>query len=173
MQSKDSTSEEKDNTMTASPTREKVSPSPKIVSSNPDEDTIAFSPLKGKAPANSRIVTAASVQAEDVPTIPLGSLQTISALEPEIAVRSVATTRSVQLPTPLVSQPTEYRRSLIEWLQVFWDGIRPIYLPLAIMPVLLGSALAWLQTLSPQTPFGHLRLLQFIAALCAVIALQM
>src|SRR5205085_715906 len=75
MQSKDSTSEEKDNTMTASPTREKVSPSPKIVSSNPDEDTIAFSPLKGKAPANSRIVTAASVQAEDVPTIPLGSLQ--------------------------------------------------------------------------------------------------
>ena len=145
-------------------------------SSEEDNNTITVSPFREKtsiSPASSKIVTAPSVQAENVPTIPLGSLQTISALEPEIAVRSVATTRSVQLPTPLVSQPTEYRRSLIEWLQVFWDGIRPIYLPLAIMPVLLGSALAWLQTLSPQTPFGHLRLLQFIAALCAVIALQM
>src|SRR5437764_5315386 len=125
MQSKDSTSEENDNTITASPTREKVSPSPKIVSSTPDEDTIAFSPLKGKAPANSRIVTAASVQAEDVPTVPLGSLHTISTLEPEVAVRSVGTTRSVRLPSPLVAQPIEYHRTLIEWLQVWWDGIRP------------------------------------------------
>jgi 1,4-dihydroxy-2-naphthoate octaprenyltransferase len=151
MQSKNSASEEDDNTITASPFKEKASISP----------------------ASSKIVTAPSVQAENVPTIPLGSLQTINALEPEIAVRSVATTRSVQLPTPLVSQPAEYRRSLFEWLQVYWDGIRPIYLPLAIMPFLLGSTLAWLQTLSPQTPFGHLRLLNFIAALGAVIALQM
>jgi 1,4-dihydroxy-2-naphthoate octaprenyltransferase len=151
MQSKNSASEQDDNTITASPFKEKASISP----------------------ASSKIVTAPSVQAENVPTIPLGSLQTINALEPEIAVRSVATTRSVQLPTPLVSQPTAYRRSLFEWLQVIWDGIRPIYLPLAIMPFLLGSTLAWLQTLSPQTPFGHFRLLYFIAALCAVIALQM
>ncbi|HEY6409546.1 MAG TPA: prenyltransferase, partial [Ktedonobacteraceae bacterium] len=121
----------------------------------------------------SKIVTAAPVQSEDVPTIPLGSLQTINALEPEISVRSVATTRSVKLPAPLVSPPTEYRRGLSEWLQVCWDGIRPAYLPLALMPFLLGSTLAWLQTLSPQAPFGHFRLLQFIAALCAVIALQM
>jgi len=172
MQSKDSTSEEKDNTMTASPTREKVSPSPKIVSSNPDEDTIAFSPLKGKAPANSRIVTAASVQAEDVPTIPLGSLQTISALEPEVAVRSVATTRSVQLPPPLVAPPIEYHRTPIEWLQVWWDGIRPPYLLLPLMPALLGSILAWTHTITPNTPLGHFRLLHFLATLCVVVALQ-
>ncbi|TMC33860.1 MAG: hypothetical protein E6J31_17700, partial [Chloroflexi bacterium] len=172
MQSKDSTSEEKDNTMTASPTREKVSPSPKIVSSNPDEDTIAFSPLKGKAPANSRIVTAASVQAEDVPTIPLGSLQTISALEPEVAVRSVATTRSVHLSPPLVAPPIEYHRTPIEWLQVWWDGIRPPYLLLPLMPTLLGSILAWTHTITPNTPLGHFRLLHFLATLCVVVALQ-
>src|SRR6266568_1296489 len=84
-------------------------------SSEKKNNTITVSPFREKtsiSPASSKIVTAPSVQAENVPTIPLGSLQTISAIEPEIAVRSVATTRSVQLPTPLVSQPTEYRRSL-------------------------------------------------------------
>lgn len=85
------------------------------------------------------------MQAEHVPTIPLNSLQIINALEPEIAVRSVAITRSVRLPTPLVSPPpAEYRRSLSQWLQLCWEGIRPAYLPLAIMPALLGSTLAWI-----------------------------
>ena len=172
MQSKDSASEENDNTMTVSPTREKVSPSPKIVPSTPDEDTIAFSPLKRNAPANSKIVTAASVQAEDVPTIPLGSLQTISALEPEVAVRSIATTRSVRLPPPLVAPPSEYRRTALEWLLVWWDGIRPAYLLLPLMPALLGSILAWVHTVTPNTPLGHFRPLHFLATLCAVVALQ-
>src|SRR5256886_11937329 len=172
MQSKDSTSEEKDNTMTASPTREKVSPSPKIVSSNPDEDTIAFSPLKGKAPANARIVSAATARGEDVPTSPLGTLQTIVALGPEVAVLSVAPPRSVQLPPPLVAPPIEYHRTPIEWLQVWWDGIRPPYLLLPLMPALLGSILAWTHTITPNTPFGHFRLLHFLATLCVVVALQ-
>ena len=154
MQSKDFTSEENDNTVTLSPSKEKahVSPAP---------------------PVSSKIVTPSTVQAEEVPTIPLASLQTINALEPEIAVRSVATTRSVRLPTPLVSSPTEYRRNPSEWLQVWWEGIRPAYLPLAIMPVLLGSTIAWIRTIAPQTPFGHFRFLQFILTLCSVVALQM
>jgi 1,4-dihydroxy-2-naphthoate polyprenyltransferase len=172
MQSKDSASEENDNTITVSPTRERVPPSPKIVSSIPGEDNIAFSPPKRNAPANAKIVTAASVQAEDVPTIPLGSLQTINALEPEVAVRSVATTRSVRLPPPLVAPPSEYRRTPVEWLLVWWDGIRPTYLLLPLMPALLGSILAWMQTITPNTPFGHFRLLHFLATLCAVVALQ-
>jgi 1,4-dihydroxy-2-naphthoate octaprenyltransferase len=172
MQSKDSASEENDNTITVSRTREKVPPSPKIVSSIPGEDNIAFSPPKGNAPANAKIVTAASVQAEDVPTIPLGSLQTINALEPEVAVRSVATTRSVRLPPPLVAPPSEYRRTPVEWLLVWLDGIRPTYLLLPLMSALLGSILAWMQTITPNTPFGHFRPLHFLATLCAVVALQ-
>ncbi len=153
MQSKGSASEENDNTITVSQSREKP-------------------PISPVSPASSKIATASSVQAEEVTTIPLSSLQTLNALEPEISVRSVATTRSVQLPAPLVAQPVAYRRSFSEWLQVWWEGIRPGYLTLAIMPVLLGSALAWIRTIAPQSPFGHFRLLHFIAALCAVIALQ-
>src|SRR6266487_3684260 len=154
MQSKDSTSKENDNTVTVSPSKETahVSPAP---------------------PVSSKIVTPSSVQAEEVPTIPLASLQKINALEPEIAVRPVAITRSVRLPTPLVSSPTEYRRNPSEWLQVWWEGIRPAYLPLAIMPVLLGSTMAWIRTIAPQTPFGQFRFLQFILTLCSVVALQM
>ena len=44
--------------------------------------------------ASTHIVTADSVQAEEVPTIPLDSLQTINALQPEVSVRSVASSRS-------------------------------------------------------------------------------
>ena len=154
MQSKDSASEENDNTITVSPPKKEapVSPAP---------------------PVSSKIVTFSSVQAEQVQTIPLNSLLTINALEPEIAMRSVATTRSVRLPTPLVLPPTESRRSLSEWLQIWWEGIRPAYLPLAIMPALLGSTLAWIQTIAPHSPFGHFRFLHFIVTLCSVVALQM
>jgi len=152
MQSKDSASEENDNTITVSPPKKEAPVSP----------------------VSSKIVTSSSVQAEHVPTIPLNSLQIINALEPEIAVRSVATTRSVRLPTPLVSPPpAEYRRSLSQWLQVCWEGIRPAYLPLAIMPALLGSTLAWIQTIAPHSPFGHFRFLHFTVTLCCVVALQM
>ena len=141
-------------------------------SSEDNDKTITVSPGRGKASISSHIVKAPSEQSEEVPTIPLGSLQTLSTLEPEVAVRSVAATRSVRLPAPLVVQPSEYRRSLGEWLQVWWDGIRPAYVTLAIMPVLLGSTLAWTQTLSSQTPFGHFHILHFGAMLFAVIALQ-
>jgi 1,4-dihydroxy-2-naphthoate polyprenyltransferase len=158
MQNKDSALDKDDTTITVS------SPKKKIV------DSTAIT--KGKTANSSHIVTAESVQAEEVPTIPLGSLQTLSTLEPEVSIRSVSATKSVRLPTPLVVQPSEYRRSLGEWLQVWWEGMRPGYVLLAIMPVLIGSSLAWQQSLSPQTHFGTFHILHFIAALVAVIALQ-
>lgn len=125
-----------------------------------------------KATVSSHIVTAESVQAEEVPTVPLGPLQTLSALQPKVSVHSVASTQAVSIPVPLVVQPGEYRRSLGEWLQVWRDGIRPAYLPLSVMPVLVGSTVAWTQTLSLKTPFGHFHLLHFMATLAAVILLQ-
>src|SRR5256886_2678621 len=141
-----------------------------------DEKTISVSKdkpsNKKKAKNSPHVVTAESVQAEEVPTIPLGSLQTLSTLEPAVSVRSVEATQSVRLPAPLVVQPSEYRRSPGEWLQVWWEGIRPDYLPLAIMPVLVGSTLAWTQSVSARTPFGYFSFLHFIAALLAVVALQ-
>src|SRR5436853_1915686 len=94
-----------------------------------DEQAVAIA----KAATSSQIVTADSVEAEEVPTIPLGSLQTLSTLQPEVSIHSVASTRSVTMPAPLVVQPSEYRRSVGEWLSVWWDGIRPTYLPLSIM----------------------------------------
>ncbi len=128
---------------------------------------------KAKAALSSQVVTAESVQAEEVPTIPLGSLQTVNSLQPEVAVRSVASTKSIQLPTPLVAQPSEYRRSLGEWIQVWWEGIRPQYLPLALMPILLGTVLAWMRAVTPQTPFGSLRFLHFVVLIVAVAVLQL
>ncbi len=82
-----------------------------------------------------KVVKADSVQAEEVPTIPLGSLQTINTLQPEVSVHSVAATQAVMVPVPLVVQPAEYRRSLVEWLHVWWDGIRPAYFALSLLPV--------------------------------------
>lgn len=122
--------------------------------------------------SSSKIVTADSVQSEEIPTIPLGSFQAVSALQPEVAVRSVATTKSIHLPAPLVAQPVEYRRSLGEWLQIWWEGMRPGYLPLALLPVLLGSILAWIATLSASNPFGHLHILHLMLTLAAVAVLQ-
>ncbi len=125
-------------------------------------------------PATStHIVTADSVQAEEVPTIPIGSLETISTLQPEISVRAVRATRSVNIPTPLVVQPEEYRRSLGEWLQIWRDGMRTGYLPLSLMPVLLGSVLAWLPTVSKRTLVGHFNVPHFLLMLAAIILLQL
>ncbi len=122
--------------------------------------------------ASTHIVTADSVQAEEVPTIPLESLQTISSLQPEVSVHSVASSRSVHMPTPLVVQPSEYRRDPGEWLQFWWDGIRLAYLPLSLLPALLGSVLAWTQTISAQIPFGHFHVLQFIGIIVSLLLLQ-
>lgn len=126
-----------------------------------------------KAPNATHIVTAEAVQAEEVPTIPLSSLQTLSTMKPEVSVRSVASTRTVSIPTPLVVQPSEYRRSLSEWLQVYWDSARPAYLPLSLLPVLVGSVVAWTQTITPKAHLGHYHLTHFIAAIIVVVMLQM
>jgi 1,4-dihydroxy-2-naphthoate polyprenyltransferase len=140
--------------------------------SEDDDKTITVSTSKGKTTNSLHVVTSESVQAEEVPTIPLGSLQTLSTLEPAVSVHSVEATQSVHFPAPLVVQPSEYRRSLGEWLQVWWEGIRPAYVLLAILPVLVGSTLAWTQSVSPQAPLGHFHFSHLIATLVVVIALQ-
>lgn len=138
-------------------------------SSDNNNTTVTVSQKKARIVTSSQIVAAPSVQAEEVPTIPMSSLQTLNALQPEV---SVASAQTVRRPAPLVVQPSEYRRGMGESLQVWWDGIRPAYLPLSIMPVLLGTTLAWTQSISTKTPFGHLRITHFVATLLAVVLLQ-
>ncbi len=127
---------------------------------------------KGKAIPSSHVVTAESVQAEEVPTIPLDSLQTASELQPEISVHPVAPTRSVSQPVPLVAPAPEQERSFAEWLSVWWEGIRLGYLPLSLLPVVLGSILAWTQSISHKTPRGDFHLIRFIMILAAVLLIQ-
>ncbi|GHO86672.1 1,4-dihydroxy-2-naphthoate octaprenyltransferase [Dictyobacter formicarum] len=125
-----------------------------------------------KKKQSAQIVTADKVQAEEVPTIPIGSLQTISTLEPEVSVHSVASMRAVGMPVPLVVQPSEYRRGISEWLDIWRDGIRLHYLPLSLMPIILGTALAWTQSITPEKPFGHIEIVHFVLALIGAIFLQ-
>jgi 1,4-dihydroxy-2-naphthoate polyprenyltransferase len=122
--------------------------------------------------AATQIVTADFVRAEEVPTIPLASLQAISTLQPEVAVYSVAATRTVSNPTPLVAKPTGYRRSWREWMQIWVHGMRLNYLSLSLMPVLLGSVLAWLSTLAPKKPFGSFHIAHFLGIGVVVCLLQ-
>jgi 1,4-dihydroxy-2-naphthoate octaprenyltransferase len=129
--------------------------------------------IRSRATASTRVITADSVQAEEVPTIPIGSLETINALEPEVSVHSVASTRSVRIPAPLVVQPSEYRRTPNEWLQVWLDGIRPSYLPLSFLPAVLGSVLAWTQTISVRAPSGHFHVLPFVGMIVSLFLLQL
>lgn len=121
---------------------------------------------------SAQVVTADKVQAEEVPTIPIGSLQTISTLEPEVSVHSVASMRAVGMPAPLVVQPSEYRRGISEWLEIWRDGIRLNYLPLSLMPIILGTALAWTQSITPDKLLGHLKIVHFVLALVAAAILQ-
>jgi 1,4-dihydroxy-2-naphthoate polyprenyltransferase len=139
--------------------------------SKSDADSTS-STSKTKMVTSSQIVTAESVQAEEVPTIPLGSLQTVSELQPEISVHSLASTRSIMPPVPLVTQPSEDERGLGAWLSIWWDGIRPAYLPLSLLPVILGSVAAWTQSISLKTPRGDFHLLRFVITLVAVSLLQ-
>ncbi len=125
-----------------------------------------------KAVTSAQIVTAESVQAEEVPTIPLGSMQTISELQPEVEVHSTAPTHAVRLPAPLIVHPAEYHRSFAEWLRIWWNGMRPAYLPLSLMPVLLGSVLAWTQSITSKTPRGDFHPQRFLALLLTVVCLQ-
>src|SRR5579884_1188148 len=125
-----------------------------------------------KPTISSHIVMADSVQAEEVPTIPFESLQTINALQPEISVHSTESTSDVKIPTPLVVQPAEYRRSFREWWQIWKDGIRPGYVLLPLMPFLVGNVLAWTQTMSKSQLLGHFYLSQFITGIIAILLLQ-
>ncbi len=129
-------------------------------------------PADGVSAPVPKVVTADSVQAEEVPTIPLGSLQTINTLQPEVSIHPVAATQAVSMPAPLVVHPAEYRRSLVEWLQIWWDGIRPAYFVLSLSPVVVGSVLAWIQSITLKTPLGHFHPLRFIATFIAVALLQ-
>ena len=128
--------------------------------------------MKPKIVSATQVVTAEFVQAEEVPTIPIASLQAISTLQPEISVYSVASTRAVSIPSPLVVQPTEYRRSLREWVQIWLNGTRLNYLSLSLMPILLGSVLAWLSTITAKKPFGSFHIIQFLGTLVVVSLLQ-
>ncbi|HEY3992093.1 MAG TPA: 1,4-dihydroxy-2-naphthoate octaprenyltransferase [Ktedonobacteraceae bacterium] len=127
---------------------------------------------KKKAPVSSRVIAAESVQAEEVPTIPLDSLHTLNTLQPEVSVRPVAATQLATLPEPLVVQPAEYRRGPGEWTRIWWDGIRPYYLWFTILPLVLGSVLAWLASISTQKPLGDFHPQRFAVALVAVCLLQ-
>lgn len=119
-----------------------------------------------------QVVTAESVQAEEVPTIPLESLQTVSELQPEVSVHSLASSPAVITPVSLVAPPSGYHRSLWEWLLIWWDGIRPAYLPLSLLPVILGSVAAWTQSISHTSPHGIFHPFRFILTLAAVLLLQ-
>jgi 1,4-dihydroxy-2-naphthoate octaprenyltransferase len=142
-------------------------------SSNTNSDSVtSTSTSKTKALTSSQIVMAESVQAEEVPTIPMGSLQTVSELQPDISVHSVAPKDSVVQPVPLVEQPPENKRSLSERLTIWWEGIRPGYLPLSLLPVVLGSVAAWTQSISLKTPRGEFHPFRFVITLVAVLLLQ-
>ncbi len=117
---------------------------------------------------STHIITAEAVQAEEIPTIPLESLETISSLQPEVAVHSVAATTVVSMPVPLVVQPYAYKRGLGEWLHIWWGGVRPAYLPLSLLPVLLGTTIAWTQTVIVHHLLGRLHVVHLLAALVAV-----
>jgi 1,4-dihydroxy-2-naphthoate octaprenyltransferase len=128
--------------------------------------------IAGEKAASSQIIAAESVQAEEVPTIPLDSLQTLNTLQPEIAVRSVTATQTAVVPEPLVVQPAEYRLSLREWLVICRDGVRLPYLVYPILPLALGSVLAWLSTISSSAPRGDFHFERFLAALVALVLMQ-
>jgi 1,4-dihydroxy-2-naphthoate polyprenyltransferase len=129
-------------------------------------------PPRHKAKTSAQIVTAESVQAEEVPTIPIGSMQTVDALQPEVSIHDLSSATSMRLPAPLIVHPEEYRRSSGEWLRIWWHGIRPSYLPLSLLPVLLGSGLAWVQSITPSSLRGNFHPQRFIVMLLAVIFLQ-
>src|SRR5258708_6615808 len=128
--------------------------------------------VKSKLAASTHVMTAESAEAEEVPTIPIESLETLSELQPEVAIHPTASTRAVRMPQPLVVQPSEYHRGFTDWVQVWWDGVRPAYLSLSLLPVLIGSVLAWTQTISSKTPLGKFHLTHFIAAIVAIVLLQ-
>jgi 1,4-dihydroxy-2-naphthoate octaprenyltransferase len=120
----------------------------------------------------SKIVAADAIQAEEVPTIPINSMMLVEALQPEVNVRSVDSNYLPNLPTPLVVQPSEYRRGLGEWFQIWWDGIRPTYLHLSLLPILLGTTLAWTHTVTDRVPLGQIHLKHAIIGIVLAFLIQ-
>jgi len=118
------------------------------------------------------MVTADSVQSGKVPVVRAGMQQAMSELQPKISTYSVATTSTVLQPLPLVEQPSESERGLGEWLSIWWEGIRPAYLALSLLPVVLGSVAAWTQSISLKTPRGNFHPVRFVLVLIAVLLLQ-
>jgi 1,4-dihydroxy-2-naphthoate octaprenyltransferase len=141
-----------------------------------DKPDSNFDTLSDSAQTNElitpQLVTADSNQTEKVPIIHAGRQQVVSDLQPKISTYSVSTTRSVMQPEPLVEQPSESKRSLREWLLIWWEGIRPVYLALSFLPVVLGSVVAWTQSISLKTPRGNFHLIKFVITLIAVLLLQ-
>ena len=121
---------------------------------------------------SSQTVTAESVQSEQVQMVSSDPQQTLSELQPKISVHSVAATDSIMQPLPLVAQPSENERRLGEWLSIWWEGIRPAYLLLSLLPVVLGSVAAWTQSISPRTPHGNFHPIRFGITLATVLLLQ-
>lgn len=55
---------------------------------------------------------------------------------------------------------------------MWWDGVRPPYLLLPLLPVCVGSVFAWLQTVTAKKPLGHFHTSHFIGILLAIILIQ-
>ncbi|BCL81899.1 1,4-dihydroxy-2-naphthoate octaprenyltransferase [Ktedonobacteria bacterium brp13] len=146
-------------------------PQSQIVEAN-TVDSLPSNDVADKKHHSAQVVRADSVPAEEVPTIPIGSLQTIHALEPEVSVHSVASMRETSIHAPLVAQPAEYRRGLGEWVDIWRDGMRLKYVPLSLLPVLLGTALAWMQAVLRQHHLVQLNILHFVGIIIAVILMQ-
>ena len=136
-----------------------------------DSDTLSDTARTNEV-ISSQMVTAESVQSEEVQMAHSGTQQTVSELQPKISVHSVATTGSIMQPLPLVAQPAENERRLGEWLSIWWEGIRPVYLLLSLLPVVLGSVVAWTQSVSLKTPRGTIHPVRFVITIAAVLLLQ-
>jgi 1,4-dihydroxy-2-naphthoate octaprenyltransferase len=136
-----------------------------------NSDSLAES-AKTNETISPQMVTAHSVQSEKMPVVHAGMPQSVSEFQPKNSIYPVAITRSVMQPLPLVEQRLERERSLGEWLSIWWEGIRPTYLTLSFLPVVLGSVVAWTQSISLKTPRGNFHPIKFVLILIAVLLLQ-
>jgi 1,4-dihydroxy-2-naphthoate polyprenyltransferase len=116
--------------------------------------------------------TAGAVQSENVPVIHASTQLAVSELQPRISTYSVTTTSDVIQPVPLVEQPSASKRSLREWLSIWWEGIRPAYLVLSLSPLILGTVAAWTQSISVKIPRGIFHPVTFVITLIAVLLFQ-
>jgi 1,4-dihydroxy-2-naphthoate polyprenyltransferase len=140
---------------------------------NPGSDSYTFSDTTKTNDVNlSQKVTTESAQSENVQIMSSDLQQAVGELQPKVSTYSVVTTHSIMEPLPLVAQPSDSERGRIEWLSIWWEGIRPAYLPLSILPVVLGSAVAWTQSISPKLPRGSFHPIRFAITLAAVLLLQ-